>query len=98
VDLHLENKAKWKSAVGAFAANTALQNSNPASGKDPARVVAFSAERDMHKSFVNLVIKSVLNGLKETVIMSKENRKTYREAKKESRREARQAAKKEKKK
>jgi hypothetical protein len=87
VDLNLEDQAKWKSAVGAFAANTALNNSNPASDKQPPRIVKFSAERDMNKAFVNLMIKSILNGLKETMIMSKENRKTFREAKKELRKE-----------
>jgi hypothetical protein len=36
----------------------------------------------MNKSFVNITIKSALAGLKETVMMSKENRKAYNEMKK----------------
>jgi hypothetical protein len=41
----------------------------------------------MNKAFVNLIIKSVLDGLKETIIMSKENKQTYREEKKELKKE-----------
>jgi len=87
VDLNLEDHAKWISAVGAFAANTVLNNSNPSSDKLPPRIVKFSAERDMNKAFVNLMIKSILDGLKETMIMSKGNRRTFREAKREFRKE-----------
>jgi hypothetical protein len=86
VDLNLEDQAKWKSGVIAFAANTVLNNSNPISDKSPARIVNFSVERDMNKAFVNLLVKSILEGMKETMIMSKENRKTFREVKKELKR------------
>jgi hypothetical protein len=82
VDLDLPKKAKWKSSVIAFAANTVLSSSNPGSATLPPRVVQFRAERNMNKGFINIVIKSVLSGLKETIIMSKENKKAYREAKK----------------
>lgn len=85
VDLELKEQAKWKSSVLAFAANTALNSSNPGSADLPPRVVKFKIERDMNKGFVNVVIKSILNGMKETMIMSKENRKTYKQSKKESR-------------
>jgi len=83
VDLDLPKKAKWKSSVVAFAANTILISSNPGSDNLPPRVVQFRAERDMNKGFINVILKSVLSGLKETMIMSKENKKTYREAKKQ---------------
>jgi len=82
VDLELQKQAKWKSAVIALAANTALHNSNPASSDLPPRLVKFQIERDMTKGFVNVMIKSILNGLKETMIMNKENRKAYQEKKK----------------
>ncbi len=82
VDLELHHKAKWKSSVVAFAANTAVNSSNPGSSKLPPRIVKFQVNRDMNKGFINLIIKSLLNGIKETMIMSKENRKAYREAKK----------------
>lgn len=84
VDLELKEQAKWKSSVIAFAANTALNSSNPAyQGLQP-REVTFKIDRDMHKGFVNVIIKSVLNGLKETMIMNKENRKAYKESKKKA--------------
>ena len=87
IDIDLEGKAKWKSSLLAFGANTFLPASNPASPDKPQRIVKFSAERDMNKAFVNLIIKSVLDGLKESIIMSKENKQTYREEKKELRKE-----------
>ena len=96
IDIELEGKAKWKSDVLAFGANTLLPSANPAPGLPP-RVVSFKAERDMHKSFVNITIKSLLAGLKETVIMSKENKKAFREEKKEAKKEARQEKRKAKK-
>lgn len=84
VDLELQDQAKWKSAVIAFAANTALNASNPVSQGLQPRVVKFQVARDMNKGFVNVIIKSVLNGLKETMIMNKENRKAYKEEKKKA--------------
>jgi hypothetical protein len=87
IDLVLKDQAKWKSAVIAFAANTVLNSSNPVSADLPPREVQFNIQRDMTKGFVNVLIKSILNGLKETMIMSKENRKTYQEAKKKSKQE-----------
>jgi len=87
VDLELKEQAKWKSSVLAFAANTALHSSNPASGNLPPREVKFQIERDMTKGFVNVIIKSILNGLKETMIMNKENRKEHKEAKKKTKQE-----------
>lgn len=87
VDLELQNQAKWKSSVIAFAANTALHSRNPANEGDVPREVKFRVDRDMNKGFVNIIIKSVLNGLKETMVMNKENRKTFKESKKKSRAE-----------
>ena len=84
IDLELEDKAKWKSAVLGFAANTYLNASNPA-GNLPPRVVQFEVIRDMRKGYLSMLIKSVLDGVKETFIMSKENKEAYREVKKESR-------------
>jgi hypothetical protein len=87
IDLNLEDQAKWKSSLVALAANTVLNNSNPSSEKLPPRIVQFSVERDMNKAFVNLLVKSILDGMKETMIMSKKNRRTFREAKREVRKE-----------
>ena len=97
VDLALQDKAKWKSSVLAFAANTYLDASNPGSANLPPRIVQFHVERDMNKGFVNIIIKSVLSGLKETMIMSKENKKAYKKAKKEMKKETKEAKKKAKK-
>ena len=82
VDLELHKQAKWKSSVLAFAANTVLNKNNPVSGDAPPRIVQFHIDRDMTKGFVNVLIKSLLNGLKETMIMSKENRKANKELRK----------------
>jgi hypothetical protein len=87
IDLNLEDQAKWKSSLVALAANTVLNNSNPSSEKLPPRIVQFSVERDMNKAFVNLLVKSILDGMKETMIMSKKNRRTFRESKREVRKE-----------
>ena len=88
VDLQLHDKAKWKSSVLSFAANTYLNSSNPASANEPPRTVQFHAERNMNKGFVNLLIKAILSGVKETMIMSKENRKAFHAEKKEAKRKA----------
>ncbi|WP_168171922.1 DUF748 domain-containing protein [Algoriphagus sp. A40] len=96
IDLKLKEQAKWKSSVVTFGANTALISKNPISEDAPERTVRFAADRDMNKGFVNLIIKSALNGMKETMIMSKENRKEFNQLKKETRKEAKREAKKEK--
>jgi hypothetical protein len=97
IEIELEGKAKWKSSVLAFGANTILPSANPADGQ-PTRIVQFKAERDMHKSFVNITIKSLLAGLKETMIMSKENKKAFREEKRDAKKETKKKAREERKK
>ncbi len=84
VDLELQKKARWKSAAIAFAANAIVDSSNPPSAKLPPRIVKFEAKRDMNKGFINLIIKSLLSGVKETLIMSKENRQSYKDSKKKA--------------
>jgi hypothetical protein len=80
IDLKVTDK-KWQNSVVGFAANTYLNASNPPSPEKPPRVVSFHADRDMNKGDFNIILKSVLNGLKETMIMSKANKKTYKEDK-----------------
>jgi len=82
VDLNMKDKAKWKSAVVAFAANEYLSENNPPDSGMPAKVVKFNVQRDMHKGFVNIIIKSALAGLKETMLLSGENKKSYKAKKK----------------
>ncbi|HEY3385163.1 MAG TPA: hypothetical protein VGK46_01560 [Saprospiraceae bacterium] len=84
VDLELADKAKWKSTILGFAANTYLNSANPPSANVPPRVVDFYVPRDMRKGFLRMLIKSVLDGVKETFIMDKENRKAYKDVKKEA--------------
>lgn len=81
VDLNLQHQARWKSSIIAFVANTVLNSHNPYYPGAVPREVKFSVERDPNKGFVNVIIKSILNGLKETMIMNKENRKANKEAK-----------------
>lgn len=88
VELQLEDKAKWKNSVLSFAANTVVASSNPVSENLPPKIAEYHVERDMNKSFINITLRSALTGLKETVIMSKENRKTYKEDKKRTRKES----------
>ena len=98
IDLELKEKAKWKSDILAFTANTILDSSNPNKADLPPRVVQFQVDRDMNKGFVNIIMKSMLAGLKETMIMSKENKKSHRVAKKESKEESKEESKQESKK
>jgi len=81
IDIEFQ-KAKWSNGLIAFAANSILDSGNPSSTELPPRIVKFHIERNMNRGFVNVLIKSILNGLKETMIMSKENRKSYQSAKK----------------
>jgi hypothetical protein len=87
VEVELLHQAHWKNSVLSFAANTVVASSNPESENLPPKVVKYHAERDMNKAFINLILKSVMAGLKETIFMSKENKKHYREVKKEARKE-----------
>jgi hypothetical protein len=87
-DVNLKNQAKWKSDVLAFVGNAVVSSSNPPSGDKPAKEVRFKVDRDMNKGFINIIIKSILAGFKETIVMSKENRKAYKQSKKEARKEA----------
>jgi hypothetical protein len=97
VDLELQDKAKWKNTIISFGANTALHTNNPTSPNTPGKVVRFQVERDMNKGFVNVIIKSILDGMKETMLMSKENRKEYQQNKKEARAQKKREKKEEKK-
>jgi len=81
IDLKVADK-KWQNSVVAFAANTYLSTNNPPSAGLPPKIVHYEAVRDLNKSGFNPVIRSFLSGMKETMIMSKENKKAYKEEKK----------------
>jgi len=82
VDLQLKDRAKWINSIITFAANTYIDASNPSQTGMPPRTVKFKVDRDMNKGFINIVIRSFLSGLKETMISSKENRQAYKDKKK----------------
>jgi len=86
----LQKFSKIKNSLITFAAKNYLNKSNPVSPEKPARLVKFSVERDRNKGFMNLVVKSVVSGLKETILPSKENRKTYQDSKRAVRKELKQ--------
>jgi hypothetical protein len=83
--VNIEDKAAWKSTLLSFAGNNVVRSSNPTSENEPSRVVDFQIERDMNKAFLNVIIKSVMEGIKETMVMGKENRKAHKEKKKDDR-------------
>lgn len=84
VDLKLTDK-NWQNSVVGFAANTYLSTHNPPSAGIPPKVVKYQVERDMNKGGFNIILKSFLAGMKETMIMSKENKQDYKEKKKAAR-------------
>ncbi len=75
VDLQLDNRAKWINSIATFAANTYIAEANPPKDGKPPRTVRFEAERDMNKGFINIIIRSFLSGIKETMIASRTNKK-----------------------
>ena len=81
IDLKLSDK-KWQNSVVGFAANTYLTANNPPSADMPPKVVHYEAVRDLNKGGFNPIIRSFLSGMKETMMMSKENKKAYKEEKK----------------
>jgi hypothetical protein len=86
IDLKVADK-KWQNSVVAFAANTYLSANNPVAADQPPKIVNYQAERDLNKGGFNPVIRSFLSGMKETMIMSKENKKAYKEEKKKRKEE-----------
>ena len=80
-----KNNTKVSDHLLSIVANTVMNSSNPIKPGLPARKVDFVFHRDMNKGFMNLFIKSVLTGAKESVLPSKGNRKKYRLAKKKNR-------------
>ncbi|HEX5111493.1 MAG TPA: DUF748 domain-containing protein, partial [Saprospiraceae bacterium] len=84
-DLEFEMAPVEKVSLGtiikAFVAKTIINNSNPPSPNLPTRVVQFHVDRDMRTGFIWIIVKSMLDGIQETFIMSKENKEVYREKK-----------------
>ncbi len=75
IDLQLENRAKWINSIMTFAANTYIASANPPKAGKPPRIVKFEAERDMNKGFINIIIRSFLSGMKETMMAPTKHKK-----------------------
>ena len=81
---------KIKNKFTAFIANTVIHKNNPSVGKTLARTVNFKYTRDKNKGFINLIWKSLFNGIIETIIPTKENKNKYKaDLKKQSKQHAR---------
>lgn len=88
VDFAIKKKQHWINSTLTFLANTVVvTDANPGSADLPPRIVKYHFDRDMNKGFINIVIKSALYGLKETFIMSKENKKAYKAEKRKMKKE-----------
>jgi hypothetical protein len=87
LDIALKKYSNFKNSLISFAANAYLNSRNPLVPDKPARLVKYEVERDRNKGFMNLIIKSVMAGLNETLRPSKENRKVQHETKKAFRKE-----------
>jgi hypothetical protein len=86
-DLVLEmapaDKVSLKTIIKGLLANTIINNSNPPSANQPAREVQVYVDRDMRTGFILMMVKSILEGVQETLVMSKDNKMVYREVKDE---------------
>ena len=83
VEMQLKEQAKWKNSVISFAANTVLPSNNPAKPEEPHKTVVFQIDRDMNKGFMNVIMKSLFGGLKETVLPNKINQQAHKARMKE---------------
>jgi hypothetical protein len=85
IDQEEENiKKKIGSHILSFAANTYILSNNPTDANLPPRKVHFIALRNMNKGFINLLIQSIMSGVKETVLPSRDNRQRYKQVKKDT--------------
>ena len=86
-NLEIDRKVKGRNTkftnhLLSVAANSIIKTNNPSAPGKPLRKVNYTVQRDMNKGFVNILIKSVLEGVKESFLPSKENKKLYRKARK----------------
>ena len=86
-DLSIEmapaDKVTLTTIIKGLLANTIINNANPPSDNQPTREVQVYVDRDMRTGFILMMVKSVLEGIQETLVMSKDNKMVYREAKDE---------------
>jgi hypothetical protein len=72
------DKANLKTLIKGLVAKTIIDNSNPPSPNLPERVVKFYVDRDMRTGFILMFVKSMLEGIQETLVMSKDNKQAYK--------------------
>lgn len=77
-ELEPQEKPDLKTIIKGLLAKTIIDNSNPPSPNQPARVVKYYVDRDMRTGFILMLVKSVLEGVQETLIMSKDNKQIYK--------------------
>jgi len=86
LNIQFENNQLTKNKLGNYllslVTNTYILSSNPIDTNLPAREVHFFAKRDRNKGFIHILVLSLLDGIKETVAPSRENRHRYKEEKK----------------
>jgi len=90
LDLKIEsNNAKkengFQNKIFSIAANTYIYSNNPVKAGQSPRKVNYFVQRDPNKGFLHLLIQSLIQGIKETIVPSKENRKRYRKFRKNER-------------
>ncbi len=62
-----DGKIKKKKIISFIADKLLIKNANPAGGDDEPRTYSMQFKRDIHKSFFNLLWKTIMEGLKKTV-------------------------------
>jgi len=82
-DMAMKDNANLKTIIKGIVAKTVINSSNPPSPNQPPRVVLFHFDRDMRTGFILMIVRSVFDGVQETLVMSKENKKLYQDKKAE---------------
>ncbi len=75
-------KKKIGNHLISLAANTYILSNNPTDASLPPREVRYITSRNRNKGFIHLLVQSMLSGVKETLIPSRENRQRYKQVKK----------------
>jgi len=85
LDVKTGNNKKFSFFQNQFlslAANTYIYSNNPVNASAPIRKVHYNLKRDRNKGFIHLLVQSILEGVKETIAPSSENRRKYKKEKK----------------
>lgn len=74
----VQKKKGFQNLIVSMAANTLIYSNNPVGVDHPKRRVNFFKQRNMNKGFIDILVQSLLAGVKETIMPTKENRKKYK--------------------